>query len=48
LDVDYLIKTSDYIDDFSLILLPEFSVFNIQTFSLSSTNERYQLIKYYE
>ncbi|SFI21493.1 IPExxxVDY family protein [Halpernia frigidisoli] len=47
-DVDYLIKTSDYIDDFSLILLPENSAFNIQTFSLSSTNERYQLIKYYE
>lgn len=47
-DVDYLIKTSDLIDDFSLILLPENSVFNIQSFSLSSTDERYQLIKYYE
>ena len=47
-DVDYLIKTSDFIDDFSLILFPENSVFNIQTFPLSSIDERHQLIKYYE
>lgn len=47
-DVDYLIKTSDFIDDFSLILFPENSVFNIQTFPLSSIDEHYQLIQYYE
>jgi hypothetical protein len=47
-DVDYLIKTSDLIDDFSLILFPENLVFKIQIFPLSSINERYQLIKYYE
>ncbi|WP_417427606.1 IPExxxVDY family protein [Halpernia sp.] len=47
-DVDYLIKTSDLIDEFSLILMPENFVFNIQTFPLSSIDERYELIQYYE
>lgn len=47
-DVDYIIKTTDYIDDFSLILWPENSVFQIQSFPISSLDERYQLINYYE
>lgn len=48
LEVDYIIKSSDLIDDFSLILLPENSVFQLQTISLCSQDERYQLIQYYE
>ena len=47
-EVDYIIKTSDIIPDFSLILLPENLMFHIQDFYLSSTEELYQLIQYYE
>ena len=47
-DVDYLIKTSETFDDFSLILLPENLVFKTQEFTLSSDEELYQLIQYYE
>lgn len=46
--VDYIIRTTDFIDDFSLILWPENSVFQIQTFPICSLDERYQLIQYYE
>ena len=47
-DVDYILTNSDMFADFSLILLPENFVFQIQEFSLSSEEELYQLIQYYE
>ncbi|WHF51061.1 IPExxxVDY family protein [Chryseobacterium gotjawalense] len=47
-DVNYLIKTSEPFDDFSLILLPENLMFQIQDFQLSPIEELYQLIQYYE
>lgn len=47
-DVDYLIKTSEPFDDFSLILLPETLMFQTQEFQLSPVEELYQLIQYYE
>ena len=47
-EVDYILKTSDNIADFSLILLPEHLVFPIQYYTLNSTHELYDLILYYE
>lgn len=47
-EVDYIIKTSDSIHDFSLILLPENLAFKIQQFSLSSDDELYSIFQYYE
>lgn len=47
-EVDYIIKTSDSIHDFSLILLPENLTFQIQQFSLSSQDELYSIFQYYE
>ena len=47
-EVDYILTNSDMFADFSLILLPENFVFQIQEFSLSSGEELYQLIQYYE
>lgn len=47
-EVDYIIKMSDFIPDFSLILLPENTTFPIQDFQLSSSSELYHLIQYYE
>ncbi len=47
-DVDYLIKTSEPFGDFSVILLPENLMFQIQDFPLSPNEELYQLIQYYE
>lgn len=47
-DVDYLIRTSEPFDDFSLILLPEHLTFKTQGFRLSPEEEFYQLIQYYE
>ena len=47
-DVDYILTNSDMFADFSLILLPENFVFQIQEYSLSSEEELYQLIQYYE
>lgn len=47
-DVNYLIKTSEPFVDFSVILLPENLVFQIQDFELSPIEELYQLIQYYE
>lgn len=47
-DVDYILTNSDIFADFSLILLPENFVFKIQEYSLSSEEELYQLIQYYE
>lgn len=47
-DVDYLLKTSEPFGDFSLILLPENLVFQIQNFPLSPIEELYHIIQYYE
>ena len=47
-DIDYIIKTSDGIDDFSVILLPKFLAFEVQEYILSSEEELYQMIQYYE
>ncbi len=47
-DVNYLIKTSEPFDDFSVILLPENLTFQIQDFQLSPMDELYQLIQYYD
>ena len=47
-DVNYIIKTSEPFDDFSVILLPENLMFQIQDFQLSPIEELYQLIQYYE
>lgn len=47
-DVDYVIKTSEPFDEFSLILHPENLMFKIQDFTLSPTEELYQTILYYE
>lgn len=47
-DVNYIVKNSDVFSDFSLILLPENLTTPIQDFSLSSENELYQMIQYYE
>ncbi len=47
-DVDYLIWTSEPFDDFSVILLPENMMFQIQSFPLSSTDELFQIIQYYD
>ena len=47
-DVDYILTNSDMFAEFSLILLPENFVFQIQEYPLSSEEELYQLIQYYE
>ena len=47
-DVNYLIKTSEPFVDFSVILLPENLMFQIQDFQLSPVEELHQLIQYYE
>lgn len=47
-DVDYLLKTSEPFGDFSLILLPENLMFQIQNFPLSPIEELYHIIQYYE
>lgn len=47
-DVEYILHTSEQIPDFSVILLPENLVFPIQDYTLSSEEELYQIIQYYE
>lgn len=47
-DIDFIIKTSDSINDFSLILLPKFLAFEVQEYILSSEEELHQMIQYYE
>ena len=47
-DVDYILTASDGIADFSLILLPENLMFQIQNFQISPEEGLYQLIQYYE
>lgn len=47
-DVEYILHTSEQFPDFSVILLPENLVFPIQDYILSSQEELYQIIQYYE
>lgn len=47
-DVDYIIWTSEPFDDFSVILLPENLMFQIQCFPICSNDELFQLIQYYD
>ncbi|MDM1554333.1 IPExxxVDY family protein [Chryseobacterium indologenes] len=47
-DVEYILHSSDQFPDFSVILLPENLVFPIQDYTLSSDEELYQIIQYYE
>lgn len=47
-DADYIIKTSENIIDFSLILQRKNILFHIQTVTLSKDDELYQILQYYE
>ncbi|NIF03883.1 IPExxxVDY family protein [Chryseobacterium sp. Tr-659] len=47
-DVEYILHSSEQFPDFSVILLPENLVFPIQDYTLSSDEELYQIIQYYE
>ncbi|MCU7615463.1 IPExxxVDY family protein [Chryseobacterium sp. GMJ5] len=47
-EVEYIIHSSEQFPDFSVILLPENLVFPIQDYQLSSEEELYQIIQYYE
>lgn len=47
-DVDFILYAKDSFADFSLILLPENILFQIQDFSLHPKTELYKLLQYYE
>lgn len=47
-EVQYILHSSEQFPDFSVILLPENLVFPIQDYTLSSEEELYQIIQYYE
>ncbi|WES95858.1 IPExxxVDY family protein [Chryseobacterium arthrosphaerae] len=47
-DVEYILHSSEQFPDFSVISLPENLVFPIQDYTLSSDEELYQIIQYYE
>ncbi|REC43990.1 MULTISPECIES: IPExxxVDY family protein [Chryseobacterium] len=47
-DVEYILHSSEQFPDFSVILLAENLVFPIQDYNLSSEEELYQIIQYYE
>lgn len=47
-EVDYIVRISDNVADFSLILWPENIMFSIQDYCLSSRDELSELIQYYE
>jgi len=47
-DVEYILHSSEQFPDFSVILLPENLVFPTQDYTLSSDEELYQIIQYYE
>ena len=47
-DVEYIIYAKDSFPDFSLILLPENILFQIQDYSIEPQQELYKLIQYYE
>lgn len=47
-EVEYILHSSEQFPDFSVILLPENLVFPMQEYTLSSEEELYQIIQYYE
>lgn len=47
-EVEYIIHSSEQLSDFFVISLPENLVFPIQDYNLSSEEELYQIIQYYE
>ncbi|MBW7675832.1 IPExxxVDY family protein [Chryseobacterium chendengshani] len=47
-EVEYILHSPEQFPDFSVILLPENLVFPIQDYNLSSEEELYQIIQYYE
>lgn len=47
-EVEYILHSPEQFPDFSVILLPENLVFPIQDYNLSSDEELYQIIQYYE
>ncbi len=47
-DTDYIICSPDSITDFSVILLPEKLTFQIQEIVLTSDEELYHILQYYE
>ena len=47
-EVEYILHSPEQFTDFSVILLPENLVFPIQDYNLSSEEELYQIIQYYE
>lgn len=47
-EVEYILLSSEQFPDFSVILLPENLVFPVQEYNLSSEEELYQIIQYYE
>jgi len=47
-EVEYILHSSEQFPDFSVILLAENLVFPIQDYKLSSEEELYQIIQYYE
>ncbi|WP_407404567.1 IPExxxVDY family protein [Chryseobacterium sp.] len=47
-EVEYILLCSEHFADFSVILLPENLVFPVQEYKLSSEEELYQIIQYYE
>lgn len=47
-EVEYILHSSEQFADFSVISLPENLVFPIQDYILSSDEELYQIIQYYE
>ena len=47
-EVEYILHSSEQFPDFSVILLAENLAFPIQDYNLSSEEELYQIIQYYE
>jgi len=47
-EVEYILHSSEHFPDFSVILLPENLVFPRQDYVLSSEEELYQILQYYE
>ncbi len=47
-DTDYIISSSDSLNEFSVILLPENLTFQIQEILLTSDEELYHILQYYE
>lgn len=47
-EVDYILLTKEFFNDFSVILLPEKLTFPIQEVTLSPEHQFYQILQYYE